>query len=77
MSKSHEKLYTNNKIVKSIVSGFEWSVAQNSLHLTDQDSRGEGGGEAALPIMAYTGRLFLEGIPFQASDISKVREFTS
>lgn len=38
---------------------------------------GGGGGEAAHPIMAYTGRLFLEGIPFQASDISKAREFTS
>ena len=62
------EINTNSKIVKSIVNGFKGSVAQNSP--TSQDSRGWGGG--ALPIMTYTG-----GYLFQASDISKIREFMS
>ena len=61
------EINTNSKIVKSIVNGFKGSVAQNSP--TSQDSRGWGG---ALPIMTYTG-----GNLFQASDISKIREFMS
>lgn len=52
-------------------------VGSSKQSSSDSEGFSGGGGEAALPIMAYTGRLFLEGIPFQASDISKAREFTS